>query len=371
MTRTEDATSPRTCIQCLLWAALILSSLTGFGEGLLAEDETSALVTKEIDLDRLVTDGHVKETLCEPSAAVLAPWDSGLVLVGDNEARKQLYAFSVTADGLQFREAVDIPKEGGKRPRDIEALAALNDGSLLIVGSHSRKRRCETAKKRQRMVMVKQGDDGALDAERFFNSQAVMKEAMESEESCLRVLFTDPIPAHADTVCRALVAADQLADGASPSDCMAFNIEGAVGLSSDRIWIGLRSPLVDRRAIMLRLTPGHDEFRFDHAILADLGNRGIRELSQGGSRRRIWGLAGPEIDRSGPFRLWHIPSDDLASHDTIAGIMDERNLPTSSEGLVVLEDRAVVLIDGIAATGDAEGTSCEVRGRYYELPLTP
>lgn len=122
---------------CLVWGAF-----SGVTQGVQAEDRASLIEATELNLDAAVADGRVGAAMCEPSAALVAPWDPAIVLVGDNEVKEQLYAFEVTADGLQLVKALDIPKDNGGRPRDIEALAA-SDGSVLIVGSHSRNSRCE------------------------------------------------------------------------------------------------------------------------------------------------------------------------------------------------------------------------------------
>jgi Protein of unknown function (DUF3616) len=355
----------------VLWFGMLFLSLSGLVAGAQAQESASPITTREINLDQLVAAGRVQAAMCEPSAAVRAPWDPELVLVGDNEVREQLYAFSITAEGLNFVEALDIPKEGGKRPRDVEALAAIG-GSVMIVGSHGRNSRCQARDNRQRLELVRRGSDGGLAAEDFIDSRAELAAAMTSEERCLATLFVAPAPPPADAVCKALVGANQAADaGAPPSACTALNIEGAVGLPDGRVWLGLRSPLVDRQAIMLRLTPDHDEFRFDRAVLVDLGNRGIRELSYDRARQQVWGLAGPDIDRADPFRLWHVPAGDLADHSHLVGTKDDRELPTSSEGLVILEDHAVLLVDGAAAAGGEAGKTCEIHAREYELALTP
>lgn len=334
-----------------------------------AQGATAAIITKTIDLDRLVDAGAVDEAMCEPSAAVVAPWDQGVVLVGDNEVKKQLYAFTLTAGGPQFVEALDI-QGGGKRPDDIEALVGLAD-SVLIVGSHSRNSSCEKKDDRKRMEWVRRASDGELKAVDFINSRKELEQALESEADCLETLFVDPPPPRAEAVCKALVAAEKAADdGAPPCACTSLNIEGAVALPDDRIWLGLRAPLADRKAIMLRLIPEHDELRFDRAVLVDLGNRGIRELSYDPTRRRIWGLAGPDIDRADPFRLWHLPLEALAGGDDLVGIKDDRELPTSSEALVVREGRALVLVDGDQGKGNA-GKTCAVHPQVYELALAP
>jgi hypothetical protein len=119
---------------------------------------------------------------------------------------------------------------------------------------------------------------------------------------------------------------------------------------------------------MLRLTPGHDELRFDRAVLVDLGGRGIRELTFDQGRQRVWGIAGPDLDRDDPFRLWHVSADALASEDDLTGAIDARELPTSSEGMLVWEGRALILIDG-AATDERQ--TCAVHPEQYQLALTP
>ena len=73
-------------------------------------------------------------------------------------------------------------------------------------------------------------------------------------ETCLSALFVSPPPALAREVCAALLQAERQA---SPARCETFNIEGAVGVpnesGADRLWLGLRSPLVEGHAVLLRL----------------------------------------------------------------------------------------------------------------------
>ncbi|MCB1036017.1 MAG: DUF3616 domain-containing protein [Acidobacteria bacterium] len=280
--------------------------------------------------------------MCEASAALLAPWDADLILVADNEVEEQLYAFEVEDGALRPKVVLAMP--AGDRPRDIEALAQVGD-SVLVVGSHSRGGPCEAKPKRRRLRFLGARTDGTLEARGVIDSGELWPQAMASQTACLGILFTDPSPALSQEVCEALRSAE--ADS-TPDSCRTFNVEGAFGTEDQRVWLGLRAPLVDGRAVLLRLTQGLDELRFDRVVLLDLEGRGVRELSLAGPT--VFGLAGPEIDAELPFALFSIPLADLeaanlASAELTPSIL-RRDLPTSSEGLALHGSHAYVTTDG-------------------------
>ena len=161
--------------------------------------------------------------LCEASAALSAPWDESLVLVADNERQEQLYAFELDDGELEPDAVWQMPAK--QRPDDVEALARLGE-EVVIVGSHSRNKACETDDERQRLRRLAVRQDGTLEATGFLDSAAAWKEAMADDGArCLPILFTDPAPDEAGEVCAALVAAEK---GASSDRCEVLNIEGGL-----------------------------------------------------------------------------------------------------------------------------------------------
>ena len=241
--------------------------------------------------------------LCEASAALRAPWDQGLWVVADNEVHEQLFLFRESGSRLEPAGTIAMPAEN--RPRDIEALADVQ-GELLVVGSHSAKRDGSTSAKRHRMRWLRYRDGALAEVSAADSSQVRVAPA----ETCVAHLFTDPPPDGAETVCAVLAE--------RPRD---LNIEGAVTDGTGRTWLGLRTPLVEGRAVMLRMAARG--LSFDQVRLLDLGGRGIRELAFEGGK--IVGIAGPTDDSAGEFNRFEL-TDDLAARLDVA-------LPPFSEGL--------------------------------------
>lgn len=294
--------------------------------------------------------------LCEASAALVAPWDEDLILVADNEIRQQLYAFELEDGELVPEVTLAIPD--GDEPRDLEALARVGD-SVLAIGSHSRGGACEERPRRQRMHLLAARPDGSLEEEGTIDSAETWARAVGSRDlaTCVATLFSGPPPALAEAVCGTLLEAEETA---GPASCRVLNIEGAFGTGDGRVWLGLRAPLAEGQAIALRLVRGLDAFRFDHVALLQLENRGIRELALRGTD--LFGIAGPEEDADDPFALFTIPLEDLRAGGLLDPVILRRDLPTSSEGMVVRNGEAFITVDG-ADSGDRSRCR-EASGQY-------
>lgn len=308
--------------------------------------------------------------VCEPSAAlaVVCTDEPGAtcVWVADNERDEEIFQYRIGADGSLKPAATFALEPKGLEVGDVEALAPGKDG-VLVFGSHSRKRACTDDHGRAALALL--GRDGkkaeAVAGRKGFEDRFV---------ACPKWLVVDAASPDAvalrDRFCTAMRTEERIAnvhegDGdACPGT--AFNIEGAVSLEQggkQRTWIGLRGPLVDGRAVLLRLadppsTSKKKRLQFDGIATIDLGERGIRELTLAGDT--IWGIAGCVADCETTSRLWRIPAAKLASGAKIAaldaGLVDGVELPASAEGLVVqaAEKRALVLVDGDKGKSDAE-----------------
>lgn len=285
--------------------------------------------------------------LCEASAAHLAPWNSGLVLVADNEESGALFSFSPRRGRLTGQRALPLPPGA---PRDIEALTQIGS-QLLVVGSFSRNRQCEVKPARQRMMVVEFDPTGVLTEVSRIDGAAAMAAAARDVEGCLGALFVQPPPAGAREVCEALVEAERRA--AAGEGCDTLDIEGAVTLPSTpaRLWLGLRGPLVGTKAVLLRHVAPLEELRFDAVTLLELGGRGVRELHLDGTTVR--GIAGPQGDGEGDFRLFSITAERLIPGETVSPVLHAQPLPRSSEGLAVHSDRLYVVTDGERASRNA------------------
>ena len=339
---------------CVLW---IVGTATGLAAATPSPAaETIAPTVLRADPDRL----------CEASG--IASPSRGSVVVVDNEIDDLAFGFAAENGTLRAASAANVGLTAiaqDERPHDVEAVARVVQ-YLVLVGSHSRNEDCEIRPNRERMLVARLDEAGTSARTEFaLDDAAVMQKVRSGDETtCLQELFTQtarPYPA-TRAFCRALVDAER---AASKAGCATFAIEGAATLfeeGRDRLWLGLRAPLVDGKAVLVRLAR-IDELRFDVLALVDLEGRGIRELAS--RNRALLAIAGPPVDAPTPFALWKLtPSFDPA--DYFAPALVRKDLPTSSEGLLPTDDGLVVVVDGAAGT---DGGPCKEPARQYQLPL--
>ena len=231
--------------------------------------------------------------MCETSSAVWAGGEQ--LLIGDNEVREALFAFPLSDGRLDPSQSTELALGNDVEISDIEALASLKSGEVVVFGSHSRNTRCDGRSNRRRFLR------GSVTADGFVASSdgVVQMPGVISCGSLFGDIFDDkPLLAE---VCRRIDAVEQAADEIWQSDAtpevqvgacneaQPFNAEGAMAVadaSGEAVWIGLRSPLLpvaswsgdDYMAIMLRMKD-LDEYAFDAAALVDLDGFGIRELT--------------------------------------------------------------------------------------------
>lgn len=300
--------------------------------------------------------------VCEASAAIEAPCvehrGATCVWIGDNELPDHLFEYEVTEKGRLWPSGHwQIPLDD--QVGDIEALVKDGD-SLLAVGSHGRNSGCEFKKKRARVARIaadgasaklvaadKEWKDNLADCEKWI---ALGDGADDAAARALRASACSAI-IDAETAAQKYVAEhpDEKKCPESP-----FNVEAAVSVKqsgSRRIWLGLRSPLVGGKAILLRLVKlpdGRSEKRiqFDGIAAIDLEGMGIRELTTADDK--IWGIAGTPPDSDTASFLWSIDESKLENGATIAAVEKGAALPSRAEGLVVQpkEKRAIVIVDG-------------------------
>jgi len=117
-------------------------------------------------------------------------------------------------------------------------------------------------------------------------------------------------------------------------------------------------------AVLLRLIPALDAFRFDAVAWADLEGLGIRELALAGET--LWGIAGPGRDGP-PFRLWRIPAAALRPGALLAPLIGTDPLPEHAEGIVFDAGGAIVVVDG--DRGSKKARTCLEPGRQARVAL--
>ena len=245
--------------------------------------------------------GGVLATSCE--ASTIVPWNGGW-LVGDNEDKRQLYAYD-----LDFtpRGPVSLPAEVD----DIEALALAGAG-YWVVGSHSTNKDGEARPLRERLL----APDGTL----------------------------TPL---ALAACPACVAAQGRAPNAG-----GFNIEGAA-VWDGALWLGLRAPLApDGRAQLLRLDAAG---AVTEVAPLDLGGLGVRELVPDGDGLLV--VAGPTADADTAHALYRVAADRTV---TKLGA-----LPPSTEGVALDPTDPARLV--YVTDGDGKPGKCTAPARWGRI----
>jgi len=323
--------------------------------------------------------GH--KPLCEASAAAVIDCPDGAgrcLLVGDNEVRTSLFLFKILNHGIDSADPLPLPLTVGEDTElsDIEALARLDQGGVVVFASHGRNAECEAKDNRRRFGII--GKPGV--------AQTAIKVTASGVIGCA-ALFGDPAPtsplvrAACAEIDRVEAAADAVAkDRKRCKQVDAFNAEGAVNVSTvaaPDLWIGLRSPLLSahptltsrRDLAMLMHLKGLDAYTFDRVAVLDLGRRGIRDLAFADGW--VWVIAGPPEDQEGgtaePFQLRRFRAGALDADAIIEPELVRDDLPSSAEGLAIFDGQALVVIDGDA--GKKKDKVCAVPAGFVILPM--
>ncbi len=335
-------------------------------------------------------DGH---PVCEASAAIEHPClgdaRKACVLVADNEIKDEIFQYSAGDDGLLTKAAAWHVAIGNVEVDDAEAFAPTDKGTLMI-GSHSRKKSCKRDEKRLRVARLEPTEDSNNTMQAVLVTLADKATWADRLKNCEQQLIVIPDAACNDAcnalrhdICQSIAEAETAADAAigQPDDpcdkkVHAFNIEGAAAITDAsgklRVWVGLRSPLVHDKAVLLRLAASPSSpspITFDGMATIDLGGKGVRELTTRDGW--LWGIAGTTGDGSEPSRLWRVKEELVRDNARIDGVrFVNDSLPSSAEGLIIdaFSNRALIVIDG--DRGD-DANKCEVEARQQVFPLGP
>ncbi|MGH7788556.1 MAG: DUF3616 domain-containing protein [Candidatus Binatia bacterium] len=318
--------------------------------------------------------------LCEASGARLVQCDSisshVCLLVADNEQGETLFSFPTDADGATGDgEPVELATAKGQL-KDIEAIETLPDRTILLLGSHSRRswdsdKRCKLDDERQSFgVFLRTGTvlTGALvstDAERW--------KTLLSKNGCATELIAFGDVRQASRLrrdlCTALAQANELAETSAALCSASLNLEGAAVLPDRRIWFGVRSPVLQGKAFVLRLK-SVKALQFDAIASLDLGGAGVRDMAA--ANGWLWVLAGPAADRAENGTLWKLPAASLTNGAELSPqqVTTAVPLPPFSEGLAidVAGKRAFIVVDGDAKGGKQTG-KCKQDAGQLVLPL--
>jgi hypothetical protein len=313
-------------------------------------------------------------------------------LVADDAQRPTAYGEQLT---IRLADLVDLPGPPDEEA-DIEGLARSGD-FLWAVGSHSLKRR-----------RVKAGQSHAKALRRLAQ---VRGEANRQVLLRLPVTEVDGLPRPVREVrqggrvhraaafgARGRDLRDLLADDEHlgpflplPGKDNGLDVEG-IAVSGERVYLGLRGPVLRGWAFVLELRPSTDpddpaRLRLDpledgrpyRKHVLDLGGLGVRDLCPHGDDLLV--LAGPSMDLDGPVRVlrWHgagrgegpqvVPADRLTRElDLPYGEGDDH-----AEGIALLpgDDGPELLVVYDSPSPDRRGGDGSVVADAVPLPQRP
>jgi len=245
--------------------------------------------------------------LCDASAA--ARGADNTFLVGDDE-ESALYRFpAVGGSPTRLR----LPMEGGEL--DVEGSATV-PGGVWWVTSHDRGKGTTAAPSRRHLFRT--SPDGVVQED-------------------VTVLWTRLL-AHPE-----LGPLLRATEGQTSKAVGGFSIE-ALHADGAHLWLGLRAPVVDGEALLVRLRNPSDP-EVDQLQRYDLGGRGWRALEP--HRGVLYGVAGPPDDE-GDFQLVRIDLDAGTAEPVGLdfGTLRPEGLVSLPEGLLAISDDGKVEVDG-------------------------
>ncbi len=248
--------------------------------------------------------------VCDASTGVRRP-DGGL-LVGDDE-HSALFPFA-----LDGSPQPPVPLPMGEGELDLEGGARV-PGGIWWVASHDRGKGTEPEPPRRHLFRT---DDAG----------AVQQDVTDLWTRLLAHPELGPLL--------------RATEGETSKAIGGFSIE-ALHADGARLWVGLRAPVVDGKALLVRLQDGASP-TVEEVQRYDLGGRGWRALEP--HQGVLYGVAGP-ADDDGDFQLVRV---DLATQqaDPLAvdfGTLRPEGLVSLPEGLLAISDDGKV---------DVEGTRC-------------
>jgi hypothetical protein len=277
-----------------------------------AEPTTVTATSSPVGASPASTMSAVVTGACEASAVVRS---GDRLLVGDNETKAHLFAFDA---GHTLKDRPPV----GAEVDDIEALVSTSAGTWVI-GSQGRKKSGELDPERQRIAWMPNGGVGVPDL-----------------SAC--------VP------CRDAAA--------RPPEMGGINVEGAF-LHDDHLWLGLRSPVVDGKALLVELdVPAGGPVPAAPGVLRtrpiDLGGFSVRDVAPaaGGG---FFVVAGPSDGAEVPHRLYRMTTPDEPP------VLIAAPLPPSAEGIVDNGDGTLTFV----TDGDGKKEQCKTPSTWGLLRL--
>jgi hypothetical protein len=301
----------------------------------------------------------VFEGMCDASGAVALD-DQFFAVADDEDNVLRIYAARIGGSPVGSSDlsgSLNLPEKGKKKkkkkkakhqPRipeaDVEAATRLGETALWLT-SHGRT------------------ESGKLRPERFRFFATTATSAADLIEVIGR-----PYEGLADDMIDAQALAGLGLDDATrlPAKEGGLDIEGMTARPEGGVIIGLRSPLIDRKAIVVSIenpielmTEGRP--RFGKPMLIELGGSGVRALSWW--RGRYWILAGD--GRSSRLFTWRPPEKPQLVAVDLGDLNAEAFFsPEETDELLVLSDDGGREIDGKACKKLKDETRKRFRGRW-------
>jgi hypothetical protein len=296
----------------------------------------------------------------EPSGVVQLL--DGRLVIAEDEASHPLSIVSLDAEGtLQV-----VPLKGelllstlfrrgslrslGKLD-DLEGLAMNKDGYVYAVTSYSRTEgKGRVSRFREKLLRFRiQGD-------RIADSEFVPG-------------FKKSLTAHHSLLNKAASAKGAKRTGGLEIEGLTFNKEG------DELWFGFRSPLKDKKAIIMALENPSGVFNREaphfREIYLDLNGAGIRGMAYDPRLKGYLILAHREDKKKKPFKLWFWSGkeDDGVRRVKIAGVKSLRR----AEGVtpIMLDNREGILVFSDEGDHRRRKLSRYIMLRYDQLSIEP
>jgi hypothetical protein len=259
---------------------------------------------------------------------------------------------------LDLAKKADKKGKHGSKPKravetDLEAATRIGDRAYWIT-SHARKRSGKAAPERLRFFSTTAPADGT--------PIAVVGEPYE------RLL--DDLLADARLERFGLARAVEL----SPTAPGGFNLEGMTARTEGGVWLGLRNPVPEGKALLVPLLNPEELVRggrasFGEPVPLDLGGLGVRALSAW--RHRYLIAAGSPTDGATP-RLFTWDGNSLVSAvpelDLRAFNPEGFFTPDTNDRVFLLSDDGTVPIDGVPCKELDDAAHKRFRGVWLALP---
>lgn len=227
----------------------------------------------------------------EPSAATALP-DGKILIAEDTGGTHSLKLVEIEAQGKvselgDLYLPKDIKKIFKKDIDDIEGITSDNN-RVYATTSHALSK-FGNKKESREVFMMFDYDDGAMT--HFYKYENLKKDLSESLASffATETLFQNSV-----------------------------NIEGLAFDSHKRVlFLGLRAPLHNSKAIVIGLTNPEDLFlkhskpKFSAPIFLDLEGQGIRDITYDRDKSGFWIIAGSSNDRTFTFTLWFLDASTM------------------------------------------------------------